>query len=294
VTDKLGIYEFDTKSKKIVAQHQFPDGFVSTPFASPEGDYVVIFGIDGGKRCRIIEAGESGQPSHIAWDLELDFDVTLDPEDNVFSDFAYIERTTPGGGKINMFMLSSSQENKVAIIDVSSGTPKVDYVIFRDGPPGPPDARLRDRQVEHVDGTPFVWITSRPWNELYVINIETKELVRTITEVNARKLLSVVNYEHLRLYGAIREGAISSMAMSTASAASANSGSSSDDDSSSSNALSVAAIALSLVAIVAVLANVAILHKQSQSNQEKFSAAQTRSLTGAGDASVDASLPSIK
>jgi len=279
--DNKGIYEFDTNSDKLVATHNFPDGFVEAPFASPDGDYIVIFGMDGGKRVRVLEAGEPGQPSHIKWDLELDFDVQLNEEmEDMYGDFSYIQHPTRDGGEKSLFVLSSRSENKVVIVDVTSGDPEISYVHFREGL-NVTETRY-NRQVEHMHGTPYVWVSGRNAQELYIIDVEKKELVNTLTEVHSRQLLSVVNYEHQRRWGSQRgfgntgDGNSVSLGSSLSSASAASQSTNGDGSSSSNDALSIAAIALATVAIVAVLVNLVVSHNQAQEDKKRAASAANK------------------
>ena len=69
---------------------------------------------------------------------------------NVFDDFAFIQRDG-----MNLFVVSSSSDYKVAIVDMDDPDKKVSYVMLKDVPY---TGRARGRQVEHVEGTDYVWI----------------------------------------------------------------------------------------------------------------------------------------
>jgi hypothetical protein len=63
--DTIGIYEIDTKTDTIVTSHNILEGtgFGANPVASPDGDYIMLFGNDGGKNVRVLVPGRNGQPS---------------------------------------------------------------------------------------------------------------------------------------------------------------------------------------------------------------------------------------
>merc|ERR1712003_559739 len=63
----------------------------------------------------------------------------------------------------------------------------------------PADARVRDRQVEWVEGTDYVWISGRVEQQIYVVDIRRKALVKTFTDVEAYKLVSVVDTDFSNL-----------------------------------------------------------------------------------------------
>ena len=68
----------------------------------------------------------------------------------MFDDFAYIQQ-----GDMNLFVVSSSSDYKVAIVDMNSPNKDVSYVILKNMPYVD---RSRSRQVEHVEGTDYVWV----------------------------------------------------------------------------------------------------------------------------------------
>lgn len=87
---------------------------------------------------------------------------------------------------MNLFVVSSSSDYKVAIVDMDSPNYDVSYVMLKDVPY---EGRRYSRQVEWAEGTQYVWIGGRQDDEAYVIDIESKTLVRTFTEIDPRKLL---------------------------------------------------------------------------------------------------------
>jgi hypothetical protein len=94
-----------------------------------------------------------------------------------------------------MIIVASGTENQVALVDMTKGYPMVTKITLSTSTDL--TARRNRRQVEWVRGTPFVWIdgTDTDEGEVYVINVDTKSLVRTITGVKTTKMLNVENYE---------------------------------------------------------------------------------------------------
>ena len=82
--------------------------------------------------------------------LTLDFNTTNVDDDDVFHDFAYIQHDD-----MNLFVVSSSSDYKVAIVDMASPDKTTSYVMLKDVPY---TDRARSRQIEHVEGTDYVWI----------------------------------------------------------------------------------------------------------------------------------------
>lgn len=218
-----------------------------------------MFGMNGGKTVDILAAGENGVTSQLAWTLNLDFNITNTEDMAVYADFAFIEHR---GTKT--IILSSSNENKVAIVDLSSGSPEISYVVFST------DAVVsrRTRQIEWAHGTNYVWVSGRDVNKVYVIDYVEKTLVNTI-DAPSTKFLTVQNDEFLAYSARIgdhlgRNGGTSSS--STASFF----GDKGSDANTTTEALSIAAIFMSTLAIVTVLGSAFMaMKKKKQPNIEK-------------------------
>merc|ERR1711935_607087 len=119
-------------------------------------------------------------------DLELGFNSTTFEGDQVFNDYSFIENA----GK-KMIVFASGTENKVAIVDLTSGTADISYVTFSEGPVSSYRER---RQVEWSVGTNYVWVDGAGADEVYVIDVMSKSLVNTISNVETTRLLSVDNH----------------------------------------------------------------------------------------------------
>jgi len=265
-TDTIGIIEFDTKTDTMVGTHKFV-GTAPTyaPFTSPDGKYIILFGLDGGSTVQMLEAGASGEKSEVARTLSLEFNTTNVEEASVYRDFAYIKTAD-----MNLFVVSSSADYRVAIVDMDTPNMDVSYVSLKDTPY---DGRSYSRQVEWVEGTDYVWIGGQQDDEAYVINIATKELIKTFTEVDPRKLLSVTPYGFL---GMADEYASHYQAQggATASMYSAMNGDG-NDGTSRNDALSIAALAISVVAIAAVMASFFVKAKAAPSSTDGALAVST-------------------
>ena len=123
-------------------------------------------------------------------DVDLNFDLEGVEDQVVYNDFAFVEKD----GK-EMIVLASGTENRIAVITLGD-SPKVDYIEFT-STTGELSSNRNRRQVEHVVGTEFVWVDGAAQDEVYVIDIEQKRLVRTITGVQTTKLVFVQNFERL-------------------------------------------------------------------------------------------------
>ncbi len=143
----------------------------------------------------------------VAFDLELGFDTTDEEDSAVFNDFAFIQSKSDEDDRIHrdMVVIASGTENKVALVDMKSGSPQKTIVNLSSNPEL--TARRNSRQVEWVRGTPFVWIdgTDTEEGEVYVINVDTKRVVRTITGIKTTKLINVENFERKHMMARMSE-----------------------------------------------------------------------------------------
>ena len=129
--------------------------------------------------------------------MELVFDTTGEEDSAVFNDFAFVQTHSHTADHVyrDMIIVPSGTENQVALVDMTKGYPMVTKITLSTSTDL--TAMRNRRQVEWVRGTPFGWIdgTDTDEGEVYVINVDTKSLVRTITGVKTTKMLNVENYE---------------------------------------------------------------------------------------------------
>merc|ERR1712008_115466 len=194
--DTLGVMEFHTSIDEFIATHVMPDGTGGDPFGSPDGRHVVLVGRNGGQVVRFLKAGEPGKPSTVAFDLELGFSTFEEETSAVFSDFSFVQTSASDGMSDgidrDIIIIASGTENKVALVDISSGSPVTDIIALRGD--GYMTARRNRRQVEWVVGTPYVWIDGTGAEEVYILNVDTKEIVRVLTDITTTKMMSVENF----------------------------------------------------------------------------------------------------
>lgn len=190
--DTIGVYEFDTTSDTIVGNHIMKENFGGDPFPSPDGRFIVLIGRNGGTSIRIIEAGETSEKSTVFADLELGLNSTNYEDEQVHSDFAFIEI----GGK-NIIVFVSATENRAAIVDITNGADsiKTSYVKLADGQTS---ARGLGRQIEWAVGTPYVWIDGNGKKEVYVLDVVKEKVVSVVTGIHTTKILSVQNYAKIQ------------------------------------------------------------------------------------------------
>ena len=197
-------------------------------------------------------------------DLELDFNRTGYEDTSVAYDFAFVEKD----GR-TIFVMPSGTEHSVAIVDFTNGF-DTKYVKFSDLPfeNGAPHGRYR--RVEWAVGTNYVWTDDSTNDELYVIDVIKGELVNTIPSVESRALLSVQNFERLRIQDELMEAMAAE---------------------SSDNSLAIAAIVIGSLALIVGLLN--MIRKPTQI--EKAAPAQESAYPPSqiGDGEVDPSLASV-
>jgi hypothetical protein len=266
VADTLGVYEFDTNAETFVGKHLMEDGLGGDPFASPDGKYIVMFGRNGGRSVRVLEAGNPGKVSTVAFDIKLDFNTTSVEDDAVFNDFAFIQ-----DGEREMIVLASGNENKLVLIDPKSSNPSTSYISFRDGDISADGTR---RQVEWAVGTNYVWVDGADASEVYIIDVGTKQVVETLTNVNSTKMVFVQNYERTRLQNMITgESGFGSDSSSTERAFGAN-----YEDDNDIDAVGIISLILATVALAVGVVNLVVMkNRKPQSHGQPTSSINTSS-----------------
>ena len=211
--------------------------------------------------------------------LNMDFNSTIAEDISAFDDFAWVQTADK-----NLFVVASATDFKLALVDMSQSDPTVEYITLSDKTFGPDD-RIRDRQIEWVQGSNYVWVSGRTEAQVYVVDIVKKEVVKTFTDVEANKLVSVKSRQYENIADMVNQvfdengvwearvpeqqeapvqaaparpisdPSSSSEDVANSAVSSANSALSDSESSGSSNGLSIVALAISCVAIVAVVTN---------------------------------------
>jgi len=199
--DSIGVLEFNTQTDTFIGSHAMKDGTGGDPFGSPDGRHIVLVGRNGGETLRILETGENGQLSTVGYDLELGFDATDEEDSAIFNDFAFIQTDGSDDGVVrDLIVIAAGTENVVALVDLtkmSNGMPTVTKLNLSAN--DETTSNRNRRQVEWVIGTKYVWIDGTANDEVYVVDIDSKSLVRTITGLSTSKMISVENYERKNL-----------------------------------------------------------------------------------------------
>lgn len=184
-----GVFEFDTVSKTFLGFHNGPAENGATPYASPDGKYVMLTTHDGGATTRILKAGANGEASTVAATIPLDMAATADATNEAVVDVAFIE-----DGTRNFIVIAGSANNEAAFIDMDDDFRMV-KVAFSNNPEPTSEGR---RNVEWVVGTDFVWIDGAGTEEMYVLEvgetIDTARVVRTLTDIKGGWVIHVENH----------------------------------------------------------------------------------------------------
>lgn len=186
----------------------------------------------------------------VQYDLDLDFETALVEEAAVFDDFAFIQDATN-----NLFVVASAADNKVAIVDLNANPPKADYVAFKNGAF---EGRPRSRQVEWAPTTNYVWVSGPSDNDAFVIDFVEKKVVKSFSDVDVSKLLSVVNNHFLARAQRLHDHGYYPESSSAQAF---------HDDDNENNVLSIVALALSLVALLAVFTNLVLTAKNNRNDE---------------------------
>ena len=128
VADTIGVYEFDTVQNIRVANWQMSDGFGADPYVSPEGDYIALFGNNGGGTVRLMKPGRNGGISKLWADVKVGLnEPDTDPSAKSISDATFIKHSNH-----NMVIFTSTLSNSVALVDLSKDTPVVRKLLLTD------------------------------------------------------------------------------------------------------------------------------------------------------------------
>jgi len=195
--DTLGVFEFDTINKAIVANHNPKEGtgFGADPVASPDGEHILLLPNDGGSHVRILKSGKNGAASDVVHDVPVGFEGG-EPGRTVVSDYAFVKDDTR-----NILVLAASSDNNVVLVDLLSSNYAMTKLQLTPASESTGGSR---RNVEWAIGSNYVWVDGGATNEQYIIevpgsNINDARVVRQLTDVTAGQMMYVENYERTRM-----------------------------------------------------------------------------------------------
>jgi hypothetical protein len=189
LADTIGVMEFDTVSETFVANHQPTEGFGAMAQASPDGQHIVLFANDGGKNVRVLQAGENGQASTVAFDIAVNFE-NVPPGEQAISDFAFIDWNDR-----TILALASGYDNNLVLADLSTTPPTVNKVSLSTS--ASPTGGTSGRMIEWAYGTEYLWVDGSANEEVYVLKLDANggaAVHRTIPEAPVSKMIYVENF----------------------------------------------------------------------------------------------------
>lgn len=195
--DSIGVYEYDTNDDHIVGNWQIRDGFGADPYVSPYGDFVALFGNNGGSTVRLLKPSMTGGLSKLWADVEVGFNTEGPSIDKAVSDSVFIQDS-----KHNVAIFTSTLSNSIVIVDLSGDTPITRDLLLSEGDEITSNhGRGARRNVVWAVGTDYVWVDAEVTEEFHIIklspdgDVNKATLERTINGVPARRLVYVENYQ---------------------------------------------------------------------------------------------------
>lgn len=180
--DTVGLLEFDTVTNKVVATHYWPEFGSGDPYSSPDGEFITM-SAPKNDRVKILRVGKNGEPS----DDNAAFDVFTG-----FSEGAHRDTLWVRNDQYDLALFGSNDENYLVVAEVRP---------FRTGQGGSVSApetitlsdktestavsgRWGSRSMAWADGTDYVMTCAQAGQELYLVNLRTMQVDKTISNVN--------------------------------------------------------------------------------------------------------------
>jgi len=196
LADTIGVFEFDTVGKTIVATHNIKQGsgFGADPVAAPDGSHVLLLPNDGGQYVRILKPGVNGEASKIIHDVPVAFEGGADRK-TVVSDFAFVTDETR-----NILVLGASSDNNIVLVDLNNDF-KMKKLLVSASNETTGGSR---RNIEWAVDSNFVWVDGGATDEQYIIEIPGNDIAEarvslTLANITAGQMLYVDNYERKRV-----------------------------------------------------------------------------------------------
>merc|ERR1712238_289621 len=130
-------------------------------------------------------------------------------------------------------------------------------------------AFIQTGKDDGIDGTPFVWVDGAGEDEMYVLNVDTKEIVTTIMGLKSKKMISVENYAAKRTAELISQqinGAVTDLSGNLGSLLSASQSSAPNTVAEDDNDIDPVGIAALVVGLCALIVGVANMIYMARSN----------------------------
>lgn len=195
--DVIGVFEYDTVAGQKVKQWQMSNGFGADPIVSPYGDYIALFGNNGGSSVRILSPDHNSLGSKLWADVEVGFTTDETSTDKSVSDAVFIQDSTH-----NIVIFTSTLSNSIALVDLSNkNSPTVQKLELTDAEDITSNhGRGARRNVVWAVGSNYVWVDAEKTGEFHIIklsadgNVKNAKVVKNLPGSVGRMLLYVENY----------------------------------------------------------------------------------------------------
>eukprot|EP00632_Arachnochrysis_sp_CCMP2950_P016659 CAMPEP_0185688816 /NCGR_PEP_ID=MMETSP1164-20130828/70_1 /TAXON_ID=1104430 /ORGANISM="Chrysoreinhardia sp, Strain CCMP2950" /LENGTH=597 /DNA_ID=CAMNT_0028355281 /DNA_START=25 /DNA_END=1818 /DNA_ORIENTATION=- len=235
--DTVGLVEFDTVSKTVVATHYWDDFGSGDPVASADGAFVVVESSSNG-RVKILAVGDNG----VATSDARAADVATGFSPAAHRDTLFVQ----DGRSYDLVIFGSTVENHVAVAhlddvrDDAAADVEAAVVTLSDATASTASSgRLASRSMAWARGTPYVMVCGAGADELYVVDLGAHG--RPVDARLLRVVANVTNSFVIHVSTPTDDGGVAS-------------GKDGDDGDDAKDAYGIAALVLATVALVLVVA----------------------------------------
>jgi len=178
--DTVGLIEFDTVTETVVGTHYWPEFGSGDPYSSPDGQFIVMSSPDG-HTVKILMVGENGELS--------DDDDAADVYTG-FSEGSHKDTLWVRGDKYELVLFGSNDENYLVAEDLhnilaggEAASPKT--ITLSDSTESTAvTGRWGSRSMAWAEGTKYVMACAQAAQELYLVDVNSMKVEKTISSVN--------------------------------------------------------------------------------------------------------------
>lgn len=270
--DTNGVWEYEPATRRFLSKHVVPGANGAKPFATPDGDFVLLAAGDGSNTVSVLKASKNtGEPSQAVGTIQLSFGNTEGKHDA--SDIDFVQDKNNG----ELYAIFSSVlHNHVMVAELHdfysatasrpvTVTNSVDITLHEGSDSSARwDPRgINTRRIRVIPESPYFWVDAPERDEVMVVaidfeNIAKTKIVNTITGLDSKDLVYV---------------AAGSTAAGSAAVAYSSARASTASNDKKASVLSIVSIVLSMVAVIGAL-YVLIAGKRNNPTRVKDSSAQ--------------------